>query len=295
VINMRRSSISLGLAALTVLIWPATALAAVSDPLLKTSGNYAVLANSTITDAGASWITGRLGLYPGTSVTGFPPAMSGAQDITNGAAQQALIDATGAYNTAAGETPFSSLPSPGDLGGQTLVPGIYRFSSSVGLTGTVTLNGGGIYIFQIGSTLTTASSSRVLLINGAQPCDIFWQVGSSATIGGSTAFVGNILAHDSITMVTAATLNGRAFAIGAALSLHTNRIIQPAGCPGGFTTSYPIPTYVAPPAGTLLPATLGVPWELIGQFPWLVVIAVGAGLGATAMGITSRRRRRRSA
>ena len=297
---MRRSLISVGLAVIVILMWPATGLAATTDPLLGTSGNYAVLASSTITDAGASWITGRMALSPGTSVTGFPPAMSGPQDINNGAALQARNDASTAYTNAAGETPFVSLTSPGDIGGQTLVPGIYRFSSSVGLTGTVTLNGGGIYIFQIGSTITTASSSRVLLINGAQPCDIFWQVGSSATIGGSTAFVGTILAHNDITMVTAATLNGRALAgVGAggagAVSLHTNRIIQPSGCPGGFTTSYPTPAYVAPPAGTLLPATLGVPWELINEIPWLLVIAVGAGLGATVLVVSNRRRRRSSA
>lgn len=301
VIKMRRSLISFGLAALFVLIWPATALAATTDPLLGTSGNYAVIASSTITDAGASWITGRMALSPGTSITGFPPATSGPIDVPPGgagAALQARNDATIAYNNAAGETPFVTLSA--DLGGMTLVPGIYRYSSAAGLTGTLTLNGGGIYIFQIGSTLTTASSSRVLLINGAQPCDIFWQVGSSATIGGSTAFVGTILANASVTMVTAATLNGRAFAgVGTggagAVSLHTNRIIVPTGCPGGFTTSYPTPTYVAPPAGTLLPATLGIPWELLGSFPWLVVIAVGAGLGAAAMVISSRRRRRRSA
>jgi type VI secretion system secreted protein VgrG len=295
---MRRSLISFGLAALIVLIWPATALAATTDPLLGTSGNYAVIASSTITDAGASWITGRMALSPGTSVTGFPPATSGPRDIANGAALQARNDATTAYNNAAGETPF--VTESADLGTLTLVPGIYRYSSSAQLTGTLTLNGGGIYIFQIGSTITTASSSRVLLINGAQPCDIFWQVGTSATIGGSTAFVGTILANASVTMVTAATLNGRAFAgVGAggagAVSLDTNRIIVPTGCPGSFTTSYPTPAYVPPPFGTILPATLGVPWELIGQFPWLLVIGVGAGLGATAMGISSRRRRRRSA
>jgi hypothetical protein len=298
---MRRSVISVGLAAIVILIWPATALAATTDPLLGTSGNYAVIASSTITDAGASWITGRMALSPGTSITGFPPATSGPRDVPpSGAASQARADATTAYNNAKLETPASPKPSPGDLGGQTLVPGIYGFSSSVGLTGTLTLSGGGIYIFQIGSTLTTASGARVVLINGAQPCDIFWQVGSSATIGGSTAFVGTILANASITMVTAATLNGRAFAgVGTAgagaVSLDTNRIIVPTGCPGGFTTSYPTPAYVAPPAGTLLPATLGVPWELINEIPWLLVIAVGAGFGATVLVVSNRRRRRNSA
>src|ERR1700680_2590424 len=149
---MRRSLLSLGLAAVVVLIWPATALAATTDPLLGTSGNYAVMASSTITDAGASWITGRLALSPGTSVTGFPPATVGAQDVANGAALQARNDATTAYNNAALETPFVTLSA--DLGGMTLVPGIYRYSSSAGLTGTLTLNGGGLYMFQIGSTMT---------------------------------------------------------------------------------------------------------------------------------------------
>jgi hypothetical protein len=182
------------------------------------------------------------------------------------------------------------------------VPGIYRFASSVGLTGTVTLNGGGIYIFQIGSTLTTASSSRVLLINGAQPCDIFWQVGSSATLGGSTTFVGTILANASITMVTAATLNGRALAsLGSpapsqgSVTLDTNRIIQPGGCPGSFTTAYAPPAYVPPPAGNVLPATLGVPSELMGEIPWLLLIAAGSGIAAVTLVIGSRRRRRRNA
>jgi hypothetical protein len=252
--DMRRSAISFSVAILAVFGWPATALAA-TDPLLGTSGNYAVLASTTITDAGASWITGRMALSPGSSVTGFPPATSGLQDIADGAALQARNDASAAYNNAAGEAPFVILT--GDLGSQSpLAPGIYRYPSSAGLTGTVTLSGGGIYIFQIGSTLTTASPSRVLLINGAQPCDIFWQVGSSATIGGSTAFVGTILAHNSIAMVTAATLNGRAFAgvgVGGAgaVSLHTNRIIQPTGC------GYPAPAFVSPPSGNGLPGTLG--------------------------------------
>jgi hypothetical protein len=190
-----------------------------------------------------------------------------------------------------------------ELGSRTLGPGLYcnpTMGISAGLT--LTLNGGGIYVFQIGSTLITGASARVLLTNGAQPCDIFWQVGSSATIGGSTAFVGTILASASITMVTAATLNGRALAaLGTnapsqgAVTLDTNRIIQPGGCSGGFTTNYPPPAFVAPPAGNILPATLGVPWELINEIPWLLVIAIGAGFGATVLVVSNRRRRRNSA
>jgi Ice-binding-like len=296
VINMRRPVISVGLGALFLLIWPATGLAAGGPlPNIGTAGNYAVLAAATVTNTGPSWITGQIGLSPGTSVTGFPPGTSGHQDIADGAAVQAMLDLTTAYNNAAGATTTANLT--GDLGSRTLVPGTYKYSSSAGLTGTLVLDGGGsttgLWIFQIGSTLTTASSSRVSLINGAQPCDVFWQVGSSATIGTSTTFVGNILANTSITMTTGATLNGRALAgaitSSGAVTLDTNRIIQPSGC------GYAVPTYVAPPAGNILPATLGVPWELINEIPWLLVIAVGAGIGATVMVVTNRRRRRRRA
>jgi len=296
---MRRSVLSLGLAALVILVWPATALAAATDPLLGTSGNYAVLASATITSTGASWITGQMALSPGTSITGFPPGTSGVQDINDGAALQARNDAIAAYNKAAGEPGCTSTGGV-ELGSKTFTPGLYC-NGTMGITAglTVTLSGGGIYIFQVGTTLTTGASSRVLLTNGAQPCDVFWQIGTSATIGASTTFVGTILANASITMVTAATLNGRALAsLGSpapsqgSVTLDTNRIIQPGGCAGGFTTSYPPPAFVAGPAGTTLPATLGVPWELIGNFPWLILLGVGAGLGVTALGLSARRRRR---
>lgn len=294
VIGIRRILLSLFLVVLGGAIWPLTSLAA-TDPGLGSAGNYAVLAAATITNTGPSWITGQLALSPGTSVTGFPPGTVGHEDIANGAALNARNAATNAYNVAAGEPPNSILSS--DLGGKTLVPGVYKYTSSGGLTGTVTLDGGGsstgVWIFQFGSTLTTATSSRVVLINGAQPCDVFWQVGSSATIGAATTFVGTILANTSITMVTGATLNGRALAgliaPSGALTLDTNRIIQASGC--GFG----VPGYVAPAAGTVLPATLGVPSELVSEVPWLLLIAVGSGIAAVTLGMRSRRRRRRNA
>jgi len=289
--KMRRLLIPIFLAALVAAVMPLTAFAA-TDPGLGTAGNYAVLAAATITNTGPTWITGQLALSPGTSVTGFPGAWGatvGHQDIANGAALNARNAATNAYNFAAGEASNSNLTGQ-DLGGMTLVPGVYTYSSSAQLTGTVTLNGGGVFIFQIGSTLTTASSSRVLLINGAQPCDIFWQVGSSATIGTATSFVGTILANTSITMTTGATLNGRALAgliaPSGALTLDTNRIIQPSGC------GYPVPAYVAPPGGNILPATLGVPSELLAEIPWLLVIGIGTAGAAMVLVVNSRRRRR---
>lgn len=288
VITMRRPLISLGLAALVLLIWPATALANTLVPL-ATAGNYAVIAGTTITNTGPSWITGQMALSPGSAVTGFPPGTSGHQDVANAAAGQAKTDLTTAYNNAAGQTPFTTIS--GDLGGLTLVAGTYRTTG--GLTGTLTLDGqgsaAGVWIFQQPTTLITATSARVSLINGAQPCDVFWQVGSSATIAVSTTFVGNIMALTSIALQTGATLNGRAMAQNGAVTLDTNRIIQPSGC--GFG----VPTFVGPPAGNILPATLGIPLELVGQFPWLLVIAIGAGFGAIVLGVQSRRRRRRSA
>ena len=282
---MRRSLISVSLAALVVLIWPATALAATLPPL-GTAGNYAVLAGSTVTNTGPSWITGQVGLFPGTSVTGFPPGTSGHRDVTNAAANNAKNDLTTAYLNAKGQTPCTTVS--GNLGNRTLVAGIYCFASAGNLTGTLTLNGGGVYIFQFGSTLITASSSRVVLTNGAQPCDVFWQVGSSATIGTATTFVGNIMALASITMTTGATLNGRALAQTGAVTLDTNRIIQPSGC------GYGVPASVGGPGGTSLPATLGVPLELRGEFPSLLVIGAGGAIGALALGVSSARRRRRT-
>jgi len=288
---MRRTLIALFVSALTVLIWPATALAA-TDPGLGTAGNFAVLSGAGMTNTGPSWITGAIGASS-AGITGFPPGTAGPQHAGDSAYTTAETDLVTAYNN-------SSQPTTTDytgvnLGGLTLGPGVYNQTTAPTLTGTLTLSGGGVYIFKIGSTLVTASGARVSLINGAQPCDIFWQVASSATIATSTTFVGNIMAVASIQMQTGATLNGRALARTAAVTLDTNRIIQPSGCPGGFTTSYPTPAYVPPPAGNILPATLGVPWELIRSFPWLLVIGAGAGLGAAALVISSRRRRRRSA
>ena len=287
---MRRSLISVPLAGLMLLIWPAMAFAA-TDPGLGTAGNFAVLAGTTVTNTGPSWITGLLGVSPGAAVTGFPPGTSGVQHKADSVALTAENDLGTAYTNAAAQ------PCPGgnnftgvNLGGKTLVPGVYCQTTAPTLTGTLTLNGSGIYIFQIvpATTLVTASGASVVLIGGAQPCQIFWAVGSSVTLAPSTTFVGNILSLQSIAMQTGATLNGRALARNAAVTLDTNRIIQPSGC------GYGVPTFVPPPVGNILPATLGVPWDL-GSTSWLLVLAVGAGLGATALVVSNRRRRRRTA
>ena len=268
---------------------PLSALAA-TDPGLASAGNFAVLAGTTVTNTGPSWITGEVGVAPGSAVTGFPPGTSGPQHKGDSVAITAQTDLTAAYtNAAAQPCPGTNNFSGVNLGGKNLVPGVYCQTTAPTLTGTLTLNGSGIYIFQIGSTLVTASGARVVLIGGAQPCEVFWQVGSSATIATSTTFIGNIMALTSIAMQTGATLNGRALARNGAVTLDTNRIIQPSGC------GYGVPAYVAPPSGNVLPATLGVPSELIGAVPWLLLIAIASGGAALTLGISSRRRRRRNA
>jgi hypothetical protein len=171
-------------------------------------------------------------------------------DAAAAAAQAAL---TAAYNDAAGRTPFT--PIPADIGGLTLGPGVYRAPVSLGITGTVTLDGGGdpnaVFIFQIPSTLTTASASVVRLINGAQACNVFWQVGSSATLGTGSTFAGNILALTSITVTTGTTIAGRALARGGAVTLDTNAITRPDQCLVGPTpTPTPTPTLTPTPTAT---------------------------------------------
>jgi hypothetical protein len=215
---------------------------------LGTADSFAVLGGSTVTNTGPSVISGDLGLSPGTAVTGFPPGTVNAGTIhaTDAVAGQAQSDLVTAYNDAAGRPSTATISA--DLAGRTLTPGVYTSASSLGLSGDLTLDAQGdpnaVFVFQAGSTLTTGSASRVLLIGGAQPCNVFWQVGSSATIGTSSAFVGNILALTSISLTTSATLNGRALARNGAVTLDTNTITK-STCAAPATT----PPAAAPGAG----------------------------------------------
>ena len=222
------------------------AVALIISGLLATSGsavaaqvialgaaqNFTILGATTVTNTGATTITGNLGLSPGTSVTGFPPGVvvNGAIHIGDALANQAHADAFTAYTQLVGEMPTMNLTGV-DLGTLVLTPGVYHFDTSAQLTGTLRLDTGGdpnaAFHFQIGSTLTTGTSSAVVLLGlgGASDPNIFWQVGSSATIGTGTAFNGNILALTSITIVSGANfIDGRALAINGAVTMDTNNV-----------------------------------------------------------------------
>jgi hypothetical protein len=192
---------------------------------LGTAAGFAVLAASTVTNSGPTVINGDLGLDPGTAVTGFPPGtVVGTIYAADAKALKAQNDLTTAYNNAAGRS--GAIAIPADIGGLLIKPGVYRAPVSLAITGSVTLDGqhnpNSVFIFQIPSTLTTATNSSVRLINGANQCNIFWQVGSSATLKTTSVFVGTILAQASISLGTGTTVRGRLLARTGAVTLLSN-------------------------------------------------------------------------
>jgi Ice-binding-like/Bacterial Ig-like domain (group 3) len=221
---------------------------------LGSAANYAVLAASTVTNTGATTVSGNLGLSPGTSVTGFPPGqVTGNIDVANSAALQAQNDLTAAYNAAAASPVTATIPV--ELGGTTETPGVYASpAGTFGITGTLTLDAQGdpnaVFIFEAASTLITASSSNVVLINGAQASNVFWVVGSSATLGTYSVLQGNILAQASITVTTGVTLDGRALARTAAVTLDADTITRPTSIQAPISTTTSLATSINPaPAG----------------------------------------------
>ena len=214
---------------------------------LGTASSYSVLGATTVTNTGPTTLQGDLGLSPGTAITGFPPGIAaGTTHAADAVALQAQSDLTTAYNNAAGQPLTTSVS--GDLVGRTLVEGVYKSTSSLALSGQLTLDGqgnpGSVFVFQVASTLITASASSIVFINGAQACNVFWQVGSSATLGTASSFKGSILALTSITAQTNAVVEGRLLARNGQVSLDTNVVTTPV-CNTTPTTSAPPGTATA--------------------------------------------------
>jgi hypothetical protein len=262
--------------ALTGITFSVSAFPAAIAPALGSAASFAVLGGSTVTNTGSSVISGDLGASPGSAITGFPPGIvvpPSAIHAADAVAAQAQHDLTTAYTELTGQACNVNLTGQ-DLGGLILTPGVYCFDTSAQLTGALTLNGLGktdsVFVFKIGSTLTTASNSSVLITNAGSGCNVFWQVGSSATLGTTTSFQGNILALTSITLNTGANIpSGRVLARNGAVTLDTNKIsctvctTPPTPLPATQTAIVPTLTVIAPtltaiaktPTQTLPPPT----------------------------------------
>jgi len=203
-----------------------------SGVALGSAAGFAVLAGSTVTNTGSSTVTGDVGVSPGTAVTGFPPGtVVGTIHAADTAAASGIADLTIAYNDAAGRT-LCPVSVAGNLGGQTLTPGLYKSTSGLQITsGDLTLdargNANAVFIFQMASTLTTTEGRQVILAGGARAANVFWQVGSSATIGTNSTFVGTIMADQAVTLNTGASLDGRAMARIGAVTLDASTVTRP--------------------------------------------------------------------
>jgi type VI secretion system secreted protein VgrG len=284
------------LVAMAIFLWhPSMAFA---GTILGSAQSFAVLGASTVTNVGSSTISGNLGVYAGSAVTGFPPGAvtNGTIHITDGVAQQAQIDERFAYNALA-LLPSTFNETGIDLGGLTLSPGVYKFTSGAQLTGALTLDFGGnpnaLFVFQIGSTLITGSGASVSVINGTATDGVFWQVGSSATLGSSTTFVGNILALANISMDSTAKIEcGRAFAQTGGVTLITNTISSTCGIdfvsgPADF------------PSNSTGGSSGGSSPSLAGSLPSLVIVTPEPGtfllLGISLLGVVVKYSRQYSA
>jgi hypothetical protein len=239
----RRSAVALTIVGLLFTLG-SNAVAAPAAVGLGTAGSFAVLAGTGITNTGPTTITGDIGTFPTTSVSGTTSlTLTGTNHAGDSVTQGAKTDLVTAYTTAAGQGPTTAIPA--DLVGSILKPGVYNSAAAIGLSGVLTLDGAGdpnaVWVFQAGSTLITASGSKVVMLNGAQSCNVYWQVGSSSTLGTNSTFVGTIMALTSISLQTGATLDGRALARNGAVTLDTNTITRSA-CSTSTSTAGSIST-----------------------------------------------------
>jgi hypothetical protein len=288
----RRLALVLLGALLACMAFATSALAAPATVGLGTASSFSVLAGSTVTNTGPTTMFGDLGLAPGSSVTGAPHVL-GATHVDDAVAIQAKTELTTAYNDAKGRPAEGSAGT--DLTGQTFTAGVRTASSSLLLSsGSVILDAQGdpnaVFIFQIGSTLITGSNTTVQLVNGAQACNVFWQVGSSATLGTGTKFVGTVMAAETITANTGATIHGRLLAQTAAVNLDTNTITQSNCAIGATETSTPEETTaleVASGGGTTT-STTPTPTP-VGASPVTAIAPVAIAPPASRSTVASRR------
>ncbi len=241
-----------------VSLLPAAAGAAEAPVGLGTSASYSVLGGQTVTNSGPSILSGDLGVSPGTAITGFPPGLAGGSTHAGDtAAAQAQSDVVIAYDDTASRAPTANVA--GDLVGQTLTAGVYKSTGPIAVSGTLTLDGQGnpnsVFIFQVASTLITASASHISTINGAQACHIYWQVASSAILGTASEFQGTVLALTSISVTNGTTVKGRALARNGQVSLENNVFTAPT-CDSTLPTSTP-PSTTAPASSNPASSTPG--------------------------------------
>ena len=284
------------------------AVLAVTSVNLGTADSFAVLAGSTITNNGSSVINGNIGLSPGSVVTGFPSGIiNGTQQIANSTAVQAQIGLTTAYGNALGQTPVSTIPV--ELGGTSKTAGVYdSVPGTFGITGTLTLDAAGdpnaVFIFKSASTLITAGASNVVLINSAQACNVFWQVGSSATLGTNSTFKGNILAFTSATLTTGANVEGRVLARNGAVTLDRSTInraacavLPPVSTSSSTSTvtstsASVIASIVAPTTSPKLPNTGIDPEDKSNTSTWSVIIPTGIFAVLSSFYLVQRKQRK---
>jgi hypothetical protein len=196
------------------------------------AGHFAILAGSTITSTGQTRVTGNVGISPGTAMTGFPPGKIDGRFYSAGpVTAKAKLAVTAAYNDIMGLT-RAPITIAGNMGGQTLKPGLYKSGSSLAVSsGDLTLDGRGntksTFVFQIASTLTMTSGRQIFLTNGAKARNVYWAVGSSATFGTKCSFFGNLIAHQSISMATGTVMTGRALARIGAVTMEGNTVVRP--------------------------------------------------------------------